>query len=79
MLVKGQSRLDGRKYYFPPKRTVNEWNEMSADCVHYNGSNMFKNSIQLLQQDTLRLCGLSISERLPCPESFELLLGCQSC
>ena len=35
MLVKGQSRLDGRKYYFPPKRTVNEWNEMSADCVHY--------------------------------------------
>ena len=54
MLVKGQSRLDGRKYYFPPKRTVNEWNEMSADCVHYNGSNMFKNSIQLLEQDTLR-------------------------
>ena len=47
MLVKGQIRLDGRKYYFPPKRTVNEWNEMSADCVHSSGSNMFKNSIQL--------------------------------
>ena len=54
MLVKGQIRLDGRKYYFSPKRTVNEWNEMSADCVHYSGSNMFKNSIQLLEQDTLR-------------------------
>ena len=56
MLVTGESRLDGRKYYFPPppKRTVNEWNEMSADCVHYSGSNMFKNSIQLLEQDTLR-------------------------
>ena len=40
--------------YFPPKRTVNEWNEMSADCVHYSGSNMFRNSIQLLEQDTLR-------------------------
>ena len=49
MLVKGQSRLDGRKYYFSPKRTVNECNEMSADCVHYSGSNMFKNIIQLLE------------------------------
>ena len=27
---------------------------MSADCVHSSGSNMFKNSIQLLEQDTLR-------------------------
>ena len=54
MSVKAQSRLDGRKYYFFPKRTVNELNEMSADCVHYSGSNMFKNGIQLLEQDTLR-------------------------
>ena len=64
MLVKGQSRLDARKYYFSPKRTVNEWNEMSYftyfTCFTY-------------------ICGLSISERLPCPESFEILLGCQSC
>ena len=22
-----------------PKRIVNEWNEMSADCVHSSGSN----------------------------------------
>ena len=83
MLVKGQSRLDGRKYSFFPKRTVNEWNEMSADCVHYSSSNMFKNSIQLSRKSRIHLdsyiCGVSISERLPCPESFELLLGCQSC
>ena len=32
-LVKGQSRLDFRKYSFY-QRTVNEWNKLSADCVH---------------------------------------------
>ena len=41
MLVNGQSRLDGRKYSFP-QRTVNEWNGLSADCVHFSGSNTFK-------------------------------------
>ena len=33
MLVKGQSRLDVRKYSFS-QRTINEWNKLSADCVH---------------------------------------------
>ena len=42
--VKGQSRLDVRKYSFS-QRTVNEWNKLSADCVHSSSVNMFKNRI----------------------------------
>ena len=41
-LVKGQNRLDFRKYSFS-QRTVNEWNKLSADCVHSSSVNMFKN------------------------------------
>ena len=44
MLVKGQNRLDFRKYSFS-QRTVNEWNKLSADCVHSSSVNMFKNRI----------------------------------
>ena len=40
--VKGQSRLDFRMYSFS-QRTVNEWNTLSADCVHSSSVNMFKN------------------------------------
>ena len=40
-LVKGQNRLDFRKYSFS-QRTVNEWNKLSADCVHSSSVNMFK-------------------------------------
>ena len=43
-LVKGQNRLDFRKYSFS-QRTVNEWNKLSADCVHSSSVNMFKNRI----------------------------------
>ena len=43
-LVKGHNRLDFRKYSFP-QRTVNEWNKLSADCVHSSSVNMFKNII----------------------------------
>ena len=43
-LVKGQSRLDVRKYSFS-QRTVNEQNKLSADCVHSSSINMFKNRI----------------------------------
>ena len=32
-LVKGQTRLDVRKYSFCQKM-VNNWNKLSADCVH---------------------------------------------
>ena len=32
-LVKGQNRLDFRKYSFS-QRTVNEWNQLSSDCLH---------------------------------------------
>ena len=28
-----------------PKRTVNEWNKLPADCVHSISVNMFKNRI----------------------------------
>ena len=38
--VKGQSRLDGRKYSVS-QRTVNEWNKLSAGCVH-SSINIFK-------------------------------------
>ena len=31
--MKGQSRLDDRKYSFS-QRTVNEWDKLTADCVH---------------------------------------------
>ena len=43
-LVKGQSRLAVRKYSFS-QRTVNEWNKLSADCVHSSCINMFKTRI----------------------------------
>ena len=43
-LVKGQSRLDSRKYSFS-ERTVNEWNKLLADCVHSKSVNVFKNRI----------------------------------
>ena len=33
-LVKKQSRLDVRKYSFS-QRTINVWNNLSTDCVHY--------------------------------------------
>ena len=44
--MKGQSRLDFRKYSFS-KRTVNEWNKLSANCAHSSSVNiMFKNRIE---------------------------------
>ena len=43
-LVKGQSRMDVRKYSFS-RRNVNKWNKLSADCVHSSSINMFKNRI----------------------------------
>ena len=39
--MKGQSRLDVRMYSFS-ERTVNEWNKLSADCVHSSTSNIIK-------------------------------------
>ena len=38
-----------------PQRMVNEWNELSADCVHSSGSNTFKNSIQLSRKSRIHL------------------------
>ena len=43
-LVKKQSRLDVRKFSFSQK-TINVWNKLSAECVHANSVNMFKNRI----------------------------------
>ena len=43
-LVKKQSRLDVRKYSFS-QRTINVWNNLSAECVHASSVNMFKNRI----------------------------------
>ena len=43
-LVKDQCRLDIRKYSFS-KRTVNEWNKLSTDCITASSVNMFKNKL----------------------------------
>ena len=43
-LVKDQCRLDIRKYSFS-KRTINEWNKLSTDCVTASSVNMFKNKV----------------------------------
>ena len=44
-LVKGQGRLDCRKYSFF-QRTINKWNKLSAECVHNVSVNiMFKHII----------------------------------
>ncbi len=42
-LVKGQRRLDVRKYFLPEDHPCMEY--MSTDCVHASGVNMFKNGI----------------------------------
>ena len=44
MVVKKQSRVAVRKYYFT-QRTINVWNKLSIDCVHASIVNMFKNKI----------------------------------
>ena len=43
-LVKKQSRLDVRTFSFS-QRTINVWNNLSADCVHASSVNIFKNII----------------------------------
>ena len=43
-LVKGQCRLDMRKYSFS-QRVINEWNRRPNDCVNASSVNMFKNRI----------------------------------
>ena len=81
-LVKGKSRLDSGKKSFP-RRTVNEWNKLSADCVHSSSINIFKNRIDnyLVRAGYtyISTCGLLISQRLPCMQPSDLLLGWQSC
>ena len=43
-MFRGQSRLDVRKFSFS-QRTINEWNNLSEECVHASSVNMFKNRI----------------------------------
>ena len=43
-LVKDQLRLDIRKYSFS-QRTVNEWNNLSTDCITASSVDMFKNKL----------------------------------
>ena len=43
-LIKDQCRLDIRKYSFS-QRTINEWNNLSTDCVNASSVNMFKNKV----------------------------------
>ena len=44
-LEKEQSRLDVRNCSFSQRR-INEWNRLSADCMHSSSINMFKNRIE---------------------------------
>ena len=70
--MKGQSRLDVRKYFVSHQRTANEWNNLSPDCVHSSGVNMFKTRIDnyLVRAGYTYshrpTCGLLISQWLPC-------------
>ena len=43
-MMKEQGRLDVRKHSFS-QRTINVWNQLSADCVHASSFNMFKKRI----------------------------------
>ena len=42
--MKDQCRLDIRKYSFL-QRTINEWNNLSTDCITASSMNMFKTRI----------------------------------
>ena len=43
-LVKGQSRLGVRKFFFS-QRTTNVWKKLSTHCVHASSVNMFRKRI----------------------------------
>ena len=43
-VAKDQCKLDIRKYSFS-KRIINEWNNLSTDCVNARSENMFKNKV----------------------------------
>ena len=43
-LVKPYCRLNKRKFSFS-QRTINDWNNLSLDCVNASSVNMFKNKI----------------------------------
>ena len=46
-LVKDQCRLYIKKYSFSQRRTINEWNKLSTDCVTASNVNMFKNKVDI--------------------------------
>ena len=64
-LVKDRCRLDIRKYSFS-KRTLNEWNKLSTDCVICLRTRLEYISGGRITQ-RLKHVELSISQVLPCP------------
>ena len=76
-LVKELSRLYVRKYSFS-QTTANEWNKVAADCVHSSVSVQREVSLTA-GYNLINTCGLSISQRLPCPLQSQLLLCGQYC
>ena len=50
--------MDIRKYSFS-QRKINEWNNLSIDCVNASSVNMFKNKV-----DISKMVGLHIDEKL---------------
>ena len=65
LLVKGQCRLNTRKYLFS-QRTIHERNKLSTDCVTASSVDMFKNKlthISVGQITQIKNVGLLISQR----------------
>ena len=52
--MKGQSRLDVRKYSFS-QRIVNEWTKLSADCVHSIVALTCEQNRQLYSKDRIHI------------------------
>ena len=49
VLVKPYCRLDKRKLPFS-QRAINDWNQLSHDCVNASSVNMFKKKLTIIWQ-----------------------------
>ena len=54
--MKGHNRLDVRKYS-SSKRTENEWNKLSADCVHSHRNNIKQTSMEYHDRQHVKEAG----------------------
>ena len=74
ILVKGQCRLDIRKYSFS-QRTIKEWNKSSAVCVTASSVNMLNNKADTYPRRAvytyIKNVVLLINQWLPCPLALD--------